>query len=166
VHGLPQQQCAGGGEVVGRFSGQLVSPRFRASVSVSLTLDSQKSPSLILLSGSAQHRRQAAFHICLGCGPRTNADAHCRLILPDCSATPAGAISPNVVNDPVRRFLVTEGDEHLVKHNLIENPVTCLSETFCKAGGMLARALDKVGHSLSAQHPQSSPYLNPPGTSG
>jgi hypothetical protein len=72
---------------VGRLSGQLVSPRFRASVSTSLTLDSQKSPRLILLRGSAQHRRQAALYICLACGPGRKADAHCRLILPNCSVS-------------------------------------------------------------------------------
>src|SRR5579885_822162 len=116
---------------------------------------------LLALPGSnAEHRRQAAFNVGLGCGPGGNADAHCCLALPDRAAAPAGAIGLKLRHDPAGEVVISKGDQHLIDNYLIENPIACCSQALGKARGMSTGPFDQIGNTSPAKRAKRRPDLD------
>lgn len=63
-----------------------------------------------ILSGLANYRCQAHFHILLGGRPRRYADTHSRLTLPDRATAPARSVPLNRFDDTAVGFGIAEGE--------------------------------------------------------
>ena len=60
------------------------------------------------------------------------------------------------------RFGISERDQHLIDHHIVEDGVTRRAQPCREACRMAAGALDQVGQSLPPQRAQRRPYLDTP----
>src|SRR5262249_12798992 len=114
------------------------------------------------LARNPENRGQAPLDIIVGRCPRGHADPHRRVALPVSAATPASALRLHLLDYATRALRAAEADQHLIQHDLVQDPIPSACELLGEALCVAARSLDELRHTRATQVAQGRPYLDPP----
>ena len=116
----------------------------------------------------AKHRLDALVHVGPGGRPVGDRNAHRREALPRRAAGPAGPVRLYARDDRARRrIVVAEAHQHLVQHDVVEDPhARGTAEALREVPRMRAAAIDEVGDAFAAQRSQGRVYRDAAGAPG